>query len=341
MPRLSVRDERALAEIEAEARLLRVGGEPFLQSVLPATRELLRSAVSVAYGMKVTDGGPRIAFVFAPKPMDTDRLRTAQDSVLARSADTAFCYQPFSPEPWQQNRAIELQTLLRSNPNRGFLEFYPEVGLAKTDQLRVLLCEEGTVLSWFGVFRPETEPFGERERVLLQRMTPTLLRRVTLEQQMASALPIGPALEAAIEALGRAAWVVDRGGAVQFANRLGRLRLDSPAARAGLALRDAIRGSSTAFEVCPLAGGVGWLVMEPKRRSVDSSRAEKLAARWGLTARETEVVTELATGVSNRVISARLQCAERTVELHVSRTLWKAGVSSRAALVASFWAEEP
>jgi DNA-binding NarL/FixJ family response regulator len=43
-------------------------------------------------------------------------------------------------------------------------------------------------------------------------------------------------------------------------------------------------------------------------------------------------------GLSNKEIAQRLDCAENTVELHVTQLLRKAGASSRTKVVAQFWA---
>ncbi|WP_460779939.1 helix-turn-helix transcriptional regulator [Microbacterium shaanxiense] len=54
-----------------------------------------------------------------------------------------------------------------------------------------------------------------------------------------------------------------------------------------------------------------------------------------LTARETEVAGLIARGLNNRTIAATLSISERTVEVHASAVLRKAGVASRSGFIAA------
>jgi DNA-binding NarL/FixJ family response regulator len=67
------------------------------------------------------------------------------------------------------------------------------------------------------------------------------------------------------------------------------------------------------------------------------SRLAAAAKRWQLTSREAEVLGLVAQGESNRAIGESLGCSERTVEVHITHLLDKAGVDSRTALVARFY----
>jgi DNA-binding NarL/FixJ family response regulator len=57
-------------------------------------------------------------------------------------------------------------------------------------------------------------------------------------------------------------------------------------------------------------------------------------AAGGLTAREVEVLTLLATGRTNRAIATELSISEKTVAAHVSNIFTKLGLSSRSAATA-------
>jgi DNA-binding CsgD family transcriptional regulator len=76
-------------------------------------------------------------------------------------------------------------------------------------------------------------------------------------------------------------------------------------------------------------------VQEVRSASPAGSRVSHFARTWGLTARQTEVLERLSRGSSNKEIAASLDCAVRTVEIHVSEILRKAKVESRSALLAA------
>lgn len=54
-----------------------------------------------------------------------------------------------------------------------------------------------------------------------------------------------------------------------------------------------------------------------------------MVAEWRLTPREYEVVTQVATGLSNRQIARTLGISEKTVKNHLSSTYLKLGAHSR------------
>ena len=68
--------------------------------------------------------------------------------------------------------------------------------------------------------------------------------------------------------------------------------------------------------------------------------AEVLAAAYGFTARERDVVGLLLRGSGNRAIAAELAISEHTVKEHVTSVFAKAGVVSRAELAATLLREQ-
>jgi DNA-binding NarL/FixJ family response regulator len=154
-----------------------------------------------------------------------------------------------------------------------------------------------------------------------------------------------PAFAAVLEAIPTAAFVVDARGAVACTNACGRAatQADEEAVRAALA--GAVRGDpGVPSFVLRKMGGQGsraryLAVMTTAGVEGPRARVRVLAQRWGLTGRQGEVLAELARGHCNKDVAARLGCAEVTVELHVTALLRKAGVESRAALIARFWTD--
>jgi DNA-binding NarL/FixJ family response regulator len=81
-------------------------------------------------------------------------------------------------------------------------------------------------------------------------------------------------------------------------------------------------------------------VFQQLEAAPDLVRVEELAsivarrAAGGLTPREAEVLSLLATGKTNRAIAAELVISEKTVATHVSSVFTKLGLSSRSAATA-------
>jgi DNA-binding NarL/FixJ family response regulator len=117
--------------------------------------------------------------------------------------------------------------------------------------------------------------------------------RVAAEAAGADALLIARRLDAR--------WLVDELTALA---RRGRLRLESPAARASVT------------------------------RTIAAAAAPDPAAELGLTPRERSVLGLVAQGQTNREIGERLFMAEKTASVHVSRILAKLDVRSRTEAAA-------
>jgi DNA-binding CsgD family transcriptional regulator len=61
-----------------------------------------------------------------------------------------------------------------------------------------------------------------------------------------------------------------------------------------------------------------------------------VSSRWKLTPRQTEVLDLVGRGLTNRTIAATLAISESTVEFHLATIFERAGVETRAALIALF-----
>lgn len=77
------------------------------------------------------------------------------------------------------------------------------------------------------------------------------------------------------------------------------------------------------------------LVLHAEPFAVDADTMLQAAVtRWGPTVRQTEALRHVLDGVSNKEIARRMGVSPRTVEVHVTALLDKAGVDSRARLIA-------
>jgi DNA-binding NarL/FixJ family response regulator len=70
-----------------------------------------------------------------------------------------------------------------------------------------------------------------------------------------------------------------------------------------------------------------------------ASRLDEATDAWKLTPRQRSVLALVAAGKANKEIANELACADNTIELHVTRLLRKAGVTSRTQLIARFWSQ--
>jgi DNA-binding CsgD family transcriptional regulator len=73
-------------------------------------------------------------------------------------------------------------------------------------------------------------------------------------------------------------------------------------------------------------------------RHMGLQRQLDLATRlWELTPRQVLVLTHVADGLSNKEIAAKLECAEATVEQHLTTIYRKAGAQGRPLILALLW----
>jgi DNA-binding CsgD family transcriptional regulator len=152
---------------------------------------------------------------------------------------------------------------------------------------------------------------------------------------------VQPALETALDAIGGAALIVGRSGEILRANTAARALLERDGESVTSSLAKTVTGKFTEllWDLTPLSDGAGPSGFLARLRS--SEREGKLddavraAARlWKLTRRQRQVLELVAHGLTNAVVAQTLEIGERTVEFHVSAVFDKAGVDSRAALIA-------
>ena len=276
-------------------------------------------------------------------------------------------FNPLKPEPFQRNVAKAVGSwdeLARSGEGRqvGFryLKPTPELRLrvranmlAGTPkfrhmriydhhQLRVLVCEGPAMLAWVGIFHPE--PTTRRQQQMLHKLVPALRWRFSAEQRLADGPFYLAGLEALLERVGAPAFVLSPRGRVELASSAGQCRLAERGREIRGALSEAVLHPErcTDFELLPLAPHGARATSSPSprplpRRDELEARLHGVAQRFALTPRETEVLAHVVEGESNKIIAAHLDCAERTVEVHVTHLLEKLDADSRTGLAARVW----
>lgn len=344
-------------------------GVDVLPALVEALREALHAERGLAYGVDIGPERYQVSYLhIAGFPtMTRDAAHAYLDGFVGTRRDAWGYFNPACPQPSQRNRELQFQapgpdaaplpppqderlTLWKSLDvpveERARVQaqvgskigaFLQGCGLERMMFLRVLVCDGPALLGWVGAMR--SEPFEARELRLMRELIPSLQRRLALDARLREAGMIHAALEAALESLGQAAYVVTSTGRVAHANSAGRAQLEQDAGLLMDALRKHLRGEplgpELSFTPLRLNGAPAhYLAIVQGEPLQPLARVHALSSGWGLTAREMEVLGRLVRGESNKAIALQLGCAERTVEVHVTRILAKAQVESRSALIA-------
>lgn len=342
------------------------GGAPILESWLAELQDSLQLEKATAYGVRLEGEGFAMEGAHSLGFPQGHGAAMAELAKLLHSTRRRWGYfNPARPEPAQRNRALtmrlsredcqqlldqprvlrarygldgEAKEALAASMERS-LETFQRMGIAGSHQLRTLVCDGDSLLAWIGGFR--SRPFTVGEIRLLTAVTPALLRRLSLERLIGGARVTHLALAAALEEIGRPAFVVNAAGAVAATNALGRAALDRSFTGVRRILAEAVRNGErdARFRVTALGGaGLPSHALLIEQGAPDTAAVTLTAARrWGLTRREQEILVQIAAGRANKAISSELGCSEKTVELHVTNLLRKAEVDSRAALIARLW----
>lgn len=321
----------------------RPGARPVAEELVHELDPALGSEGCIA--MRPVQGELGWDFDFAYCTIDFAPLRE-----MTRTLGMAWSpFFPTTPEPLR-NRAVRTRVVHRdlvNNPPtpeyRQALEETNRIYAQGKDDLGVSLCDEDVVLAWVGATR--TVPFGPREIALVDALVPSLRARMLLEHQMGHAIATQALLEAALEAIPAAAFVV-RGASIAHANATGRLLYDRDRESIVAKLRESLHGPTqggapfaiTQVEV-PGSVATSLAVMRADGSGELERRLRSFSSVHGLTPRQTDVLTLLARGYGNKTIAERIGVAASTVEEHVTSLLRKTGTDSRSALVARLWME--
>ena len=153
-------------------------------------------------------------------------------------------------------------------------------------------------------------------------------------------------LDAALDAIGRAAIVVDDSGDVLQANGIARALLADSEGSIRDTLRAVVRAGGAEhpdWSVTPVVTsghGVELLVVARPTHVGITGRLAHAEREWGLTPRQREVLAKIANGNANKNIALTLGVSVRTVEAHLTALFTKARVASRAELLVKLSAIE-
>ena len=372
MARLSHKDERRAAEVIAAIGERAPRGPGAVETALPLLRELMELDCTCAYRIGAAQGGGDSADFMKLSGLRYSAAEAQRrvDGFFHRMSERRGLWDPIRPQRHQQNRALILPThklCKASDPGDVQAVLSPlarrlgigqhavsqaaetvweleaalrVLGLSGHDQVRALLCDGGTLLAWVGGFTPK--PGAERQRLLLRRALEPLREQLIVERQTEAGGLEHAAVVAALEHIPAAAFVLDAAARVVHANAVGRHRLAVEQDTLRRALMQVVKAerAGAALAVTRLAGpGMPVRFLAIARSPGDRVRVgvERAKARWRLTTREVEVLSELAAGRGNRDIADRLAAAPRTVELHISAILHKAHADSRSQLIIGLW----
>jgi DNA-binding CsgD family transcriptional regulator len=212
------------------------------------------------------------------------------------------------------------------------------VGLDRHRQMCVAIYDGSILVAWVGGF--QEKPFERRQRHLFRAIVPALRRRFTWERQLRDLPRMLAALDGALDSIAKPAFLVGKEGEVLHASASARTMYDRDRAGVRQALADAVHGrpdgstwETTPFGgVGPSAGFIAILRSSPSGGRLDEAvRAATL--RWTLTTRQSDVLNQVAWGLTNAEIADALAIGKGTVEFHVKALFDKAGVDNRARLI--------
>jgi DNA-binding CsgD family transcriptional regulator len=240
--------------------------------------------------------------------------------------------------PGQRNRWVEPFAEGIATPE-GFKKssVYPYVAHLKVlDQGRIAVCAGARQVAYGGVAIPEGTSFSDSERAGLTATSAALVVPLRVAALLADVQRKRSALDELLEGTTDTVFAVDRKGVIVGSSKpaFDRLRRgDDLPARIAAAVRASKRGASVvrdgdrAMHLSPCGEkGVAWLI------ALDGEEWVESPVR--VTARQRELLTLLAKGLTNAEIATALRIAAPTVKTMLERLYRRAGVSNRVELLA-------
>lgn len=277
--------------------------------------------------------------------MPSAPIKAGMLRLFERRGIPVLFYDVARPAASQRNRLIEATALIDATYPGGWraaplnTEVLAPLGLGHQRQHRVLMCEGAALLAWFGAFHGSA--LTDVQQRLLYAVAARLRRRLRTERLLENTPRRLALLDAALDQIGSAAFVLAGGGAILATNAAARRMLATHNREVRAALQDALAGrpNELAFgltEIRDRGIPAHWLAIAHPTREARIAEGVDAAVRcWQLTRRQAQVVALVVRGLSNAAIAAELSLSIRATELHVTALLDRAGVDNRAALVAA------
>lgn len=268
------------------------------------------------------------------------RVSTSFTDMVAR-APVQRNFTTFNPLWVEVERRNRLVVVDRAPESEAGLRIMREMGwfVARARQ-SVMLCDGPLLLGSLAAFRDE--PYTLKEQMVFRRVLQPLRRRIRLERRLANrACPTG--VDTMLEAIEAPAFIL-RGASIEHMNSAGAEWFESrgtelfalvAAASAGVAC---VGGTIVErFELGVPGECWGTLVMIRCAPAARDARVERAIRAWRLSSRQSEILTLIAEGLSNKDAAARMRVSLKTVEWHTGLLLKKARCETRPQLLARYW----
>jgi DNA-binding CsgD family transcriptional regulator len=349
MPPLRRNDVSGIEAFERGLADVRLDDASGWEDLMAGLLDFSDAAFTAVYRVAHVDGDLAVEFLRGAGRTPPDSpvpFRDALRDYFLANGRPAVLYEPQPPDRCQRNRVLCPTTLMAPDAD---LETHPATTFGRTwgfhpdGQVRALLCDGPLLLGWFGGAWPVTEV--RRATGILKALVPAVRERLLTDRALGHGPLLTAALDATLEALGVAAYIVRRQAGrleIEVANTAGAAALDRDpvGSRKELGLAFSAPSCCSRFRIQHLVGrglpAEYYLVME-HRPVGPGLRARAASDRFGFTPRQSAVLELLLLGHTNRTISELLGCAEGTVELHVSAMLDKCGADTRSQLAARIW----
>jgi DNA-binding CsgD family transcriptional regulator len=335
--------------------------QPALPEFLVGLQELLELDTAVAFAYQPEAQALSLDWMELVGPIPKKRGEHYTRILAAHCGRRPGLYDALSPEPSQQNEVVHFDTRQARGAERSRRNaaLFKQLGIRNqsfdgssryldwADQavfrpmgfgrhhLRALICHGGTMLGWVGGCSEQAPT--ERQINLLQRLVPALRNRLLLEECMRSAPLYSVGLDVVMDELGNPAYLVNHRGEVRLANAQGKAELDLDEELRDR-LRKMVEGTTGDVEFVTtkvVSPGLPehYLVRQQSPSRCPLSLVRCAGRHWALTPRQSQVLALLAQGTTNKSIAAALGISLKTVEVHVSSILRKAGAANRSELV--------